>query len=479
MGCQETSLKLHSSLQWRWWSPGPWNQGCCQKRRKAAFPKVSGLTSSTEVFGKIFWVLRSDGPWLGIKVETQTHHHITVFWPIDFEYGPLYGVLVRPRVLSPSLEWNAKQYGEDLMIPLRSNPDSPLKLVPIPAHQLSLFLYHHYTPQNIYTSQMFKLDWTTINSNVYRLIDPFHLFRVGKLIADWHEVATANQKINCNALLCKFPATNMGLGLESIYIYICTSLQISWAKEGRFNSNVDQEKDTSMECIHQGKKSALELAIYIYMCIYIVNHTHLQRHVTKQSLSRNNHIKCFHKISLEHKSASSALILLTSNLGSRFGSGSWPLSFVFGLGSHLLAFGSKTQDRLRDRYRSWMNIRSVLETWGYGYMNFDPNVENNRGHELILEGSVEGVTFVKCDMFVCGIVCEIKRCEKYAVRYKIESSQRWGSGGRKKNLNKVDLCPKRQRIHKQTSQGTFKIQSLFTEAIPTHLWLLHRTTLMC
>ena len=289
---------------------------------------------------------------------------------------------------------------------------------------------------------MFKLDWTTINSNVYRLIDPFHLFRVGKLIADWHEVATANQKINCNALLCKFPATNMGLGLESIYIYICTSLQISWAKEGRFNSNVDQEKDTSMECIHQGKKSALELAIYIYMCIYIVNHTHLQRHVTKQSLSRNNHIKCFHKISLEHKSASSALILLTSNLGSRFGSGSWPLSFVFGLGSHLLAFGSKTQDRLRDRYRSWMNIRSVLETWGYGYMNFDPNVENNRGHELILEGSVEGVTFVKCDMFVCGIVCEIKRCEKYAVRYKIESSQRWGSGEERKTWTKWTCAQK-------------------------------------
>ncbi len=69
-----------------------------------------------------------------------------------------------------------------------------------------------------------------------------------------------------------------------------------------------------------------------------------------------------HKISLEHKSAICTHIFLASTLGSKFGSGSWPLSFVFGLGSQLLAFGSKTQDRLRDRYRSWINNRSVLET---------------------------------------------------------------------------------------------------------------------
>ena len=45
-------------------------------------------------------------------------------------------------------------------------------------------------------------------------------------------------------------------------------------------------------------------------------------------------LQVFHKISLEHKSASSKPFFLTSKLGSRFGSGSWPLLFVFGLGSH-------------------------------------------------------------------------------------------------------------------------------------------------
>ena len=62
----------------------------------------------------------------------------------------------------------------------------------------------------------------------------------------------------------------------------------------------------------------------------------------------NNHFKCFSNKFLEHKSASSAPFL-TSNLGSSFGSGSWPLVFILD-SEALLAFGSKSH-RLRERIR--------------------------------------------------------------------------------------------------------------------------------
>ena len=64
----------------------------------------------------------------------------------------------------------------------------------------------------------------------------------------------------------------------------------------------------------------------------------------------NNHFKCFSNKFLEHKSASSAPFL-TSNLGSSFGSGSRPLVFIFLDSEALLAFGSKSLDRLRERIR--------------------------------------------------------------------------------------------------------------------------------
>lgn len=174
MGCQETSLKPHSSLQWRWWSPGPLrvllkiqskkpkcrDTGSPATATALRLPKRPGLASSAEVFRKVFWVLAEildalgalggDGPvgatwgesnlWnQGITQQKSPSHAFA----INVECGPPYGVLVRPRVPSPSLEWNAKQDGGI----------SWCHWGQIPTHQLSLFLYHHYTSQDVYTSR--------------------------------------------------------------------------------------------------------------------------------------------------------------------------------------------------------------------------------------------------------------------------------------------------------------------------------------
>ena len=96
-----------------------------------------------------------------------------------------------------------------LMMSLGPNPNSPVKLVPVSPL---------YIPGCLHI-QVFKLDWIKINSHLHRLIFPS--VSVAKLIADWHEVATANQKINCNALLCKFPATWICGKVKVLKAHLC------------------------------------------------------------------------------------------------------------------------------------------------------------------------------------------------------------------------------------------------------------------
>ena len=144
----------------------------------------------------------------------------------------------------------------DLMMSLGSNPNSPVKLVPVSPL---------YIPGCLHI-QVFKLDWIKINSHLHRLIFPS--VSVAKLIADWHEVATANQEdqLQCPALQV---SCHMDLGeSESI-----KSTSLHPGQRRRNTSNVHREKYTWMK--HQ--QNALELPIYI-------NHTHLQRHVTTKPI---------------------------------------------------------------------------------------------------------------------------------------------------------------------------------------------------
>ena len=95
---------------------------------------------------------------------TKKNHPGTLF-AINVECGPLYGVLVQPRVPSPSLEWNAKQDGGI----------SWCHWGQIPTHQLSLFLYHHYTSQDVYTSRYSS--WIGSKSIAIFTGWSFHLFQ--------------------------------------------------------------------------------------------------------------------------------------------------------------------------------------------------------------------------------------------------------------------------------------------------------------
>ena len=147
------------------------------------------------------------------------------------------------------------------MIPLRSNPDSPVKLVPIQALQLSSFLYHHYTSQNVYTSQIFKLDWTTINSNVYRLILSICFESGNSSRTDMKSPQQIRRSIVMPCFASFLPQTWIW-AWKDIYLHI-------------FANILGKRREVQLKCgprkgyfngMHTSrKKSALELAIYIYI----------------------------------------------------------------------------------------------------------------------------------------------------------------------------------------------------------------------
>ena len=160
----------------------------------------------------------------------------------------------------------------------------------------------------------------------------------------------------------------------------------------------------------------------------------------------------------------SAHNFLSSTLGSRFGSGSWPLSLVSD-SEPIVGSGLKSnRDRLRDQTDSESKSNRSLRHKGMDNIsNLKPihvRMRNfvERGHEMILEGSIEGVSFEMycvCVNVKCGTLFDMVVKQGHVVCCVWCHCGEGGGEEKRKTCVKRNLYPKGQRIrnNSQTNIG--------------------------